>query len=244
MQVWLFKSLFPAAKRRNISLNKFYILIDSERDKVFNAMAERIANSRATLETEQAPNSCPLSVEDVYSSPHLKVKENEENHFQLYSEDFKGVLKSFKDGEEFTENKQLPLASNAITNDTDFVTANNTVLKKRLELHDFEEIKEEDENNESYDVRKYHEIANHHKNLPDIELSKRCVSDTGRKSITLKMQQDDLEHPAPDEDHKNQDTKEDEAECEENEVNMIFIEQKFCTVCNIEQPIRTKHCRT
>ena len=207
-------------------------------------MAERIANSRATFETEQVPHSSPLSGGDTNSTFHHKGKGNEENQFQLNSEDFKGVLKSFKDGEESTENKQLPLASNAITNDTDFVTANNTGLKKRIELQDFEEIKEEDENYENYDVKKYHENVEKNPDYPNIEHNKRCVSDIGRKSITLKMQQDDLEFSAHDEVFKNQDTKEDDAEWEDIDANMIFIEQKFWTACNIEQPLRTKHCRT
>ena len=24
--------------------------------------------------------------------------------------------------------------------------------------------------------------------------------------------------------------------------DILFIEQKYCTVCNLEQPLRTKHC--
>lgn len=158
----------------------------------------------------------------------------------MKGEDFKGVYNSFKDVEETTENKQIQLASNAITNDTDFATANNSSLKRRLEQNNFEEIKEEDENNESFDIRKHFELADHH-NYPNAEHSKRCVSDSGRKSSAFNIQQDDLENSPHDDVFKNQDTKEDEVECEENDNNMIFIEQKFCTVCNIEQPLRTKH---
>lgn len=43
-----------------------------------------------------------------------------------------------------------------------------------------------------------------------------------------------------DEEYKNQETQEEENE-DDNDANMLFVEQKFCTVCNIEQPLRTKH---
>ena len=207
-------------------------------------MAERIANSRATVETEQAPHSSPFSGGDSNSIFNQKMKNNEDDQDQLEGDDFKGVINSFKDVEETTENKQIQLASNAITNDTDFATANNSGLKKRLEQKDFEEIKEVDENNESYDIRKHFEVAEHHNNYPNIEHSKRFVSDSGRKSSAFNIHQDDLENSAQDDVFKNHDTKEDEVECDEGDNNMIYIEQKFWTVCNIEQPLRTKHWRS
>ncbi len=30
---------------------------------------------------------------------------------------------------------------------------------------------------------------------------------------------------------------------EEKEGDMIYVERRYCTVCNIEQPIRSKHCK-
>ena len=31
---------------------------------------------------------------------------------------------------------------------------------------------------------------------------------------------------------------------EEEDGGVIYVEQKYCTVCNLEQPLRTKHCRS
>ena len=37
-------------------------------------------------------------------------------------------------------------------------------------------------------------------------------------------------------------------DCEEGEAEddegILYVEQKYCTVCNLEQPLRTKHCRS
>jgi len=33
-------------------------------------------------------------------------------------------------------------------------------------------------------------------------------------------------------------------EDEENDDIVLFIEYKYCTICHIEQPLRTKHCKT
>ena len=40
---------------------------------------------------------------------------------------------------------------------------------------------------------------------------------------------------------------EDEAakdESEEDEELVLFVESKYCTVCHLEQPLRTKHCKS
>ena len=50
----------------------------------------------------------------------------------IHIEEDKGVFKSFKDGEENMENKQIPLASNAVTNDTDNLAANTQGVKRML----------------------------------------------------------------------------------------------------------------
>ena len=34
------------------------------------------------------------------------------------------------------------------------------------------------------------------------------------------------------------------AEEEEEDGGVLYVEQKYCTVCNLEQPLRTKHCRS
>lgn len=160
----------------------------------------------------------------------------------IHIEEDKGVFKSFKDGEENMENKQIPLASNAVTNDTDNLAANTQGVKRMLaEPKDFESIKEEDENNESYDARKqFEEMDPEPMNpIPDINLEKRVVSDGDShfKPHGNKLQETDF-----DEEYKNADTLEDEHE--ENDDHLLYVEQKFCTACNIEQPLRAKHCRS
>lgn len=79
------------------------------------------------------------------------------------------------------ENKQIPLASNAVTNDTDNIASNTQGVIKRIvvEPNNFESIKEVDENNESFDARrKFEEIDPKPVDLiPQINLEKRVVSD-------------------------------------------------------------------
>lgn len=134
-------------------------------------LAERIANSRATIETENYTNSSP-SGNDTYSTFHKKAKSGEEGK----TDEDHGVFNAFKDSNETTENKQIQLASNAMTNDTDAITGPNSGVKKILADNDFEEIKEEDENNESYDARKQFENIDIENIAPDFELSKKPVS--------------------------------------------------------------------
>ena len=42
--------------------------------------------------------------------------------------------------------------------------------------------------------------------------------------------------------HKDIEADGDEAD-EEDEDVVLFIEYKYCTICHIEQPLRTKHCK-
>ena len=204
-------------------------------------MAERIANSRATVETDHFTPSTPPG-HDTNATFHKRTNSGHDGKPLIpnfHIEDDKGMFKAFKDGEETTENKQLPLASNAVTNDTDNLAANTQGVKRMLAENDIEEIKEVDENNESYDARKQFENLDPlDHGVPEVNLEKRHVSD-GNKEFDLefgKKQDTDL-----DEEFKDHDTQEDD---HEDDVNMLFVEQKLCTVCNIEQPLRTKHCRS
>ena len=210
-------------------------------------MAERIANSRATIETDNTPHSSRFSG-DTNSTFHHRRKsgeevKTEEIHFQYWGDELKGVFKSFKDEDGSTENKQLPLASNAITNDTDFTPGNNSGIKKILENKKFEEIKEEDENNESYDARKHIENLEDVNYPPDFDLSKKPTQQINAELKNAKWKaKNEFDFSNHDDILKNQETREDEQE-EDNEVNMLFVERKFWTMCSIEQPLRTKHCR-
>lgn len=203
---------------------------DLERDKVFNVMAERIANSRATLETEQNPHSSRLSG-DTNSTFHYRRKsgeevKTEEIQLQLAGDEIKGVFKSFKDEDGSTENKQLPLASNALTNDTDFVPGNNAAVKKLLEVRKLEEIKEE--NNESYDARKHFDHIDDEHIFPEFELSKKTAQEVNKESAEAKKNaKQEYNFTNPDDLFKNQETREDDRDAEENEVNMLFVERKF-----------------
>lgn len=201
-----------------------------ERDKVFNLMAERIANSRATIETENNPHSSRLSG-DTNTTFHQRRKsgedvKTEEIHFQLAGDEMKGVFKSFKDEDCVTENKQLPLASNAVTNDTDFIPGNNVGLKKLLEIRKLEEIKEE--NNESYDARKHLDNLDDENNFPEFELNKKTPQQINKEAIEMKKSvKNEYNFSNPDELYKNQETREDDQEAEDNDVNMLFVERKF-----------------
>ena len=116
-------------------------------------MAERIANSRATVETEHMGSSTPPG-QDTNATFHKRTKSLEESKSDRttsngFNEDEKGVLRAFKDGNETTENKQIQLASNAQTNDTDNLAGTIPAMKRNIIESDFEEIKEEDENKEA-----------------------------------------------------------------------------------------------
>ena len=50
---------------------------------------------------------------------------------------------------------------------------------------------------------------------------------------TVKM--DTINEEAPEQD--------DEISSEDDDV-VLFVEMKYCTVCHLEQPIRTKHCKS
>lgn len=145
-------------------------------------MAERIAHSRATLETDHFHNTSPHSGNDTNSTFHKKCKseedgKSEETTSQGFSGYDKGMFKSFKDGDGHTGNKQLPLASNAVTNDTDNVTGATQGRKRMLPGNNIEEIKEEDENNESYDARKHIENYESLNDVPEVKLHKNVVSE-------------------------------------------------------------------
>jgi hypothetical protein len=162
------------------------------------------------------------------------------------------MFKAFKECDEANENRQIPLASNplasnAVTNDTDNLDSNTRGFKKMLvENIDFEAIKEVDEHNESYDARKQFEELDNVSKPPKVNLQKRVVSDGdyeydleyGRKHDQHEFDDDRLE-----DEYKHEDTHEDDGDdC--NDSNMLFVEQKLCAVCNIEQPLRSKHCRS
>ena len=201
---------------------------ESDKSKAFTLMAERIANSRATVETENYTISSP-SGNDTYSTFHKKHKSGgDETNSQMYKEDDNGVFKAFKDGKESTENKQLPLASNAVTNDTDVVTGTNSGPKKVIVGNDFEEIKEEDENNESYDARKQFENIDYVNSAPEFELAKYPAS-ANVPDLEL-GDKNDKENNDEQEYSNTQETKEDEEEDDDNDLNMLNVEQKFCTV--------------
>lgn len=142
------------------------------------------------------------------------------------------------------ENKQIPLASNAVTNDTDNLASNTQTGVKRLlaEPKDFESIKEVDENNESFDARKkFEQMDPQPSNLtPDIQLEKRVVSD-GDYQLDFKQKHYGKKLQGVDMKREIQHSESIEEDLEEGEANMLFVEQKFCTVCNIEQPLRSKH---
>lgn len=217
---------------------------DNERSKAFNLMAERIANSRATVETEHFTHTTPPA-NDTNATFHKRTKSGEESKSDrttshgFTDDDNKGVFKAFQ--EETSENKQIQLASNAVTNDTENLAGTTHGIKRQIADNDFEEIKEEDENNESYDARKNFEQLDAGNDLPDVDLEKRPhsdrVFDLDGKDLTDKYKETDF-----DEEYKNEETQEDDHD--EGDVNMLFVEQKLCTVCNIEQPLRTKHCRS
>lgn len=145
-------------------------------------MAERIAHSRATLETDHFNNTSPHSENNTHSTFHKKCKSEEDGKSdETTSQGFagydKGMFKAFKDGDSHTGNKQLPLASNAVTNDTDNVPGSTQGMKRMLADNNFEEIKEEDENNESYDARKHMENFESLHNVPQVKLKKNVVSE-------------------------------------------------------------------
>lgn len=201
-------------------------------------MQERIALSRATVETDHMTPSTPPS-NDTNATFHKRTKSVEESKSDRttshgFAEDEKVVFRAFKDTYENTENKQIQLASNAVTNDTDNITRVITTKKRNLPDLDFEEIKEEDENLDRNDLSN---------SVPEFKLDKRHVSEgeyefsMDGKRVFKHSQGSDF-----DEDFKNQDTQEDDQD--DGDANMLFVEQKFCTVCNLEQPLRTKHCRS
>lgn len=159
------------------------------------------------------------------------------------------MFKAFKECDEATENKQIPLASNplasnAVTNDTDNLDSNTRGFKKILvENIDFEAIKEVDEHNESYDARKQFEELDNVKKAPEVNLQKRVVSD-GDYDLEYGIKNEhDFDDDRLEDEYKHEEThEEDEDDC--NDSNMLFVEQKLCAVCNIEQPLRSKHCRS
>eukprot|EP00343_Euplotes_focardii_P010854 CAMPEP_0205827118 /NCGR_PEP_ID=MMETSP0206-20130828/30920_1 /ASSEMBLY_ACC=CAM_ASM_000279 /TAXON_ID=36767 /ORGANISM="Euplotes focardii, Strain TN1" /LENGTH=365 /DNA_ID=CAMNT_0053127707 /DNA_START=196 /DNA_END=1294 /DNA_ORIENTATION=+ len=189
---------------------------DNEKSKAFNLIADRIANSRATVETEQfAPSTPPGN--DTNATFHKRTSSNEEED--------KGVFKAFKEGEENIENKQLPLASNAVTNDTDNLASNTQGVKRILvEPKDFESIKEVDEQNDSFDARKqFEELDSAPSNsIPKVNLQKRVVSD-GDYELGYEHKHKKIDTDF-DEEYKNAETL--EGDSEENEINLVFVEQK------------------
>ncbi len=209
-------------------------------------IADRIANSKATVETDHVAASTPPG-QETNGTFHKMTNSNEGiNPFQILEDD-RGVLKSFKFGDEHTENKQIPLASNAITNDTDNLASNTQGGVKRIldEPKDFEAIKEVDENNDSFDARKQFDELGTTSNppTPKVSLHKRIVSD-GDYAIDFKRQHygNKLQITESEDEDKNNDTCEDDLE--ENDIHVIHVDNRFCISCNAEQPLRTKHCNS
>lgn len=200
-------------------------------------MAERIANSKATVETEYFTSSTPPE-NNTNATFHRRSNselERKDEHF-ISLEDDKGVFKSFKECDETTENKQLPLASNplasnAVTNDTDNLASHTQGIKKmRIENSDFEAIKEVDENNESYDARKQFEELDIVSRPPNVVLEKRVISEADNDlEFGAKHDSHEFDDDGMDEEYKNQHTQEEE-EDDSNDANMLFVEQKLCAV--------------
>jgi hypothetical protein len=196
---------------------------DSERSKAFNFMQERIANSRATVETDHFSSMTPPG-NDTHSTFHKKTRSEDENTFHALSEDDNGMFKAFKDSEGSTENKQIQLASNAQTSDTDNRVGTTQGRKRMLVENNFDEIKEVDEYNDSFDARKQQDETEFPHKAPKINFQLRAVSDgdfqLSHKAFT-KMEQVDLEEM------KDQEETQDE-ECEDLEdFNVLQVEKKF-----------------
>ena len=215
---------------------------DTERNRAFTLVAERIANSRATVETDPFTSNSPNGIDDTKDAIHRRARpgdglHGEDSYSHMFSEE-KGVLRSFKEGDDTTENKQIPLASNAPTNDTDAIRGTKTTMKRALADQDFEEIKEVDEQNDSFDARKFNENLHSEPTRPDNQFEsnpEKPVEEFKQgkhASKHHKLHEEDLEMQNTDPG----DTPDD--------VQTIFVEHKFCTQCNIEQPLRTKHCRS
>jgi hypothetical protein len=159
---------------------------------------------------------------------------------QAFTDEDRGVFKSFKDSDDTHENRQIKLASNVVTNYTDNLAGTTQGVKKIYVDSRIEEIKEVDEHNDSYDARKQFEGLDMDSASPQIEIEHRFASEGDTKFndkvFDNKLQETDLE------DFKNQETQ--EGNSSDGDANCLFVEQKFCTVCNIEQPLRSKHCRS
>ena len=216
---------------------------EAERNRAFTLVAERIANSKATVETDPFTSTSPHPDDSKYGL-HKRTKSgdkphNEDSYSNIFSED-KGVLRAFKDGEDPTENKQIPLASNAVTNDTDAVHGTKPGLKRALVEQDFEEIKEVDEYNDSYDARRFNEQLHSEPTKREDEFDK--IPE--KLNIDLKQSKSPSKHyKLKEEDLEVQNTQEDIPEDEE-EQPPIMVDHKFCTQCKLEQPLRTKHCKS
>jgi len=160
---------------------------------------------------------------------------------QAFTEEDRGVFKAFKDNEDTHENRQIKLASNAVTNDTDYLAGTTQGVRKIYADSHIEEIKEVDEHNDSFDARRQFEGLDLDSATPQIVLEHRPASEGDSKLNKIqfdnKLQESDLE------DFKNQETQEGDSS-DDGDANSLFVEQKFCTVCNIEQPLRSKHCRS
>lgn len=197
-------------------------------------IAERIANSRATVETDPYNSFSPHGDDNKFGAIRRSDDNNhgEDSMAHMFGDD-KGVLKNFKGGEDPTENKQLPLSSNAVTNDTDAHGSKNTI-KKLTANHEFEEIKEVDEYNDSFDAKRHAEHLNSEPTKQDRDFEKNTFDFVQGKNPNKhhKLEEEDIEA-----NHTNDNNDDDEPD-------MLMVEHKFCTQCNIEQPLRTKHCRS
>lgn len=185
-------------------------------------MQERIANSRATVETDHLSSMTPPG-SDTHSTFHRKTRSEDENTSHALSDDDKGMFKAFKDSEGSTENKQIQLASNAQTSDTDNRVGTTQGRKRVLVESNFDEIKEVDEYNDSFDTRKQQEEIDFSHKAPKLDLQQRAVSD-GDFQLShkvLKMEQVDLEEMKEHEETQDEDYEDPE------EFNVLQVEKKF-----------------
>ena len=50
--------------------------------------------------------------------------------------------------------------------------------------------------------------------------------------------------PITTEDYTNKDEENPEECSDEDDSVVLYVDQKYCTICHVEQPLRAKHCKT
>jgi hypothetical protein len=94
--------------------------------------------------------------------------------------------------------------------------------------------------NSTWNTQTEQELANMHNQEHELVVNQKNEDNHSRNASSMPITTEDYTNQKDDENPHNQ---EEELSSEDDSV-VLYVDQKYCTICHVEQPLRAKHCKT